>query len=191
MGHFGVHRSALATLLMAASLAGPPDALTAQEAPGPRTGPVIQAFGPVWEIPDPDFVPVVDGPLRVVFDVAQASPRPDGVNPRLETLARYLNMHARAGVPRESMKLALVVHGGASWELARDAAYEERFGVPNPNLPLLRALDDFGVEILLCGQSQSSRGIPRDALADPVRVALSAMTALVDLQARGYQLIAF
>ena len=113
------------------------------------------------------------------------------MNARFETLARYLNMHARAGVPRENMKLALVVHGGASWEVVGNEAYRARFGTDNPNLPLLEALDAFGVELLICGQSQSSRGIRKEDLAAPVGQALSAMTALVELQARGYQLIAF
>lgn len=191
MRHFGVDGSILVALLSVATFLGSVSPALGQEAPRPETGPVIRDFGPVWDIPDPDFSPSLDRPLRVVFDVAQAAPSPEGVNPRLETLARYLNMHARAGVPTGTMHLALVVHGGASWELTEDAAYRERFGVANPNLPLLQALDEQGVEIVLCGQSQSSRGIPRDALAAPVQVALSAMTALVELQGRGYQLIAF
>lgn len=163
----------------------------AAQRPSASTGPVIEGFGPVYPVPDADFSPPLDRPLQVVFDVAQGSPRPDAVNPRLETLARYLNMHARAGVPRENMKLALVVHGETTWEMTDDATYRERFGVANPNLPLLEALHGFGVRILLCGQSQASRGIERDALAGPVEVSLSAMTALVELQHRGYRLIAF
>ena len=176
-------------LLPAALLLAAPPSLAAQ--PAPATGPVIEGYGPVYEVPDPDFTTPRDGIQRVVFDVAQAAPEPDRVNARFETLARYLNMHARAGVPRENMKLALVVHGGASWEVVDDATYRDRFGVANPNLPLLEELDDFGVEILLCAQSQSSRGIRKSELASPVQQALSAMTALVALQERGYQLIAF
>lgn len=176
-------------LALAAALLAIPPGLAAQTVPTP--GPVIEDFGPVYDLPDPDVTAPTDEVLRVVFDVAQAAPEPGRVNPRLETLARYLNMHARAGVPRENMKLALVVHGGASWEVVEDAAYREQFGMDNPNLPLLEALDAFGVELLICGQSQSSRGIGKDQLAPPVKQALSAMTALVDLQGRGYQLIAF
>lgn len=187
MGRIGVYPIVAAALAFA--LLASPRALDAQAAAS--TGPVIERFGPVYDIPDPDFTASRDEVLRVVFDVAQASPDPGRVNPRFETLARYLNMHARAGVPRENMKLALVVHGGASWEVTENAAYRDEFGTDNPNLPLLEALDDFGVELLLCGQSQSSRGIRKDQLASPVRQALSAMTALVELQARGYQLIAF
>jgi len=175
---------AMLLLLLATPLQG-------QAAPEPRTGPVLQDFGPVYEIEDPDFLPTFQGTHRVVFDVAQASPDPHRVNPRFETLARYLNMHAAAGVPLEEMKLALVVHGGASWELVDDASYQDRFGMANPNLPLLEALDAFGVQLVICGQSQSSRGIGKEQLAAPIQQALSAMTALVDFQTRGYQLIAF
>jgi intracellular sulfur oxidation DsrE/DsrF family protein len=176
-------------LALAAALLALPPGLCAQRAPTP--GPVIDGFGPVYDIPDPDFTAPTDEVLRVVFDVAQAAPEPDQVNRRFETLARYLNMHARAGVPRENMKLALVVHGGASWEVVENEAYRAQFGVDNPNLALLEALDGFGVELLICGQSQSSRGIRKEELAPPIMQALSAMTALVELQGRGYQLIAF
>ena len=182
-------RAALCSFL--AVVLVPAGAILAQTTPTPQAGPVIEDYGPVYELSDPDFTAPTDEVLRVVFDVAQPASEPDRVNPRLETLARYLNMHARAGVPRENMKLALVVHGGASWEVTGNEAYRARFGTDNPNLPLLEALDDFGVELLICGQSQSSRGIAKSELAGPVRQALSAMTALVDLQSRGYQLIAF
>jgi intracellular sulfur oxidation DsrE/DsrF family protein len=192
MGRYGVSFYVLVVLsscLLAVVVPG--ESLLAQGAPEAHTGPVIQDYGPVYDIPDPDLAPPRDQVLRVVFEVAQASPEPDRVNRRIETLARYLNMHARAGVPRENMKLALVVHGGASWELVDNPTYQDRFGVDNPNLPLLDALSDFGVEIVLCGQSQNALGIERESLASPVRQALSAMTALVEYQMRGYSLITF
>lgn len=191
MRRFGSDRIVPVALFLLTALAAPPATASAQEAGERRAGPIIEDFGAVFDIPEAEFSPPLDRPLRVVFEVAQSAPRPDGVNPRIETLARYLNMHARAGVPRENMELALVVHGSAAWEMASDDAYREQFGVSNPNLPLLEALRDEGVQLLLCGQSQRSRGIPADGLAAPVRLALSAMTALVDLQDRGYRLIAF
>lgn len=191
MGRRGAFPRALIAPLVLAVAALAPFGAEAQASPRPATGPVIEDFGPVYDVADPDFTAPRDQVLRVVFEVSQASSEPDRVNPRLETLARYLNLHARAGVPRENMKLALVVHGPASWEMVSDPTYRSRFDTDNPNLPLLEALSDFGVEVLLCGQSQHSRGITRDQLASPVSQALSAMTALVDLQSRGYQLIAF
>ena len=72
-----------------------------------------------------------------------------------------------------------------------NAAYQERYGMNNPNLRLLEALKQAGAEIYICGQSIHSRKIDRTELAVPVQVALSAMTVLITKQNEGYQLIAF
>lgn len=176
--------SVLLTALAAVSLAGPAGA---QALGTPTPGPVIPDFGAVFDVPSPDLPTPTDLTYRVVFDVSQAADAPDAVNRSIETLARFLNMHARAGVPRERMQLALVVHGAAGKDLLDDTAYQQRFGTANPNLPLLRRLADAGVEVYLCGQTAMSRGLPKEQLAPPVRMALSAMTAHAHLQARGYR----
>lgn len=171
--------------VLASSVAGVGQALST-----PQTGPVIEGFGPVFAVPDADFAPK-DAQYRLVFDVAEGAPNPEDVNRRIVTLARFLNMHAQAGVPRENMHLALVLHGSAGKDALDNAGFRERFGVDNPNLPLLEALSAAGVEILLCGQTAYSRGLPKSELAKPVQLALSAMTALATYQADGYGLIAF
>ena len=157
----------------------------------PTTGPLVPGFGPVFEIPGAEFPIDPDADYWAVFDVAQSSEDPAERNRRLESAARYLNMHARSGVDPDRMRVALVVHGGAGKDLLDDDAYRERYGVGNPNTALLAALDRAGVEIYLCGQTAAARGLPTDRLAEPVGVALSAMTALVALQNEGYRLIAF
>lgn len=166
-----------------------PAAALGQASPSPVTGPVIDGYGPVYDIAAPDFA-TPTGPVRAVFDVAEGAGEPGQVNRRIESLARFLNMHARAGVPAERIELALVVHGSAGVELLDDLGYRRRHGVDNANLPLLRALMDQGVQVILCGQTQAARGLARDELADGVQVALSAMTALVALQDRGFSLAA-
>lgn len=177
----------LLALALALTLTGPE--LAAQTVPTP--GPVIEEFGAVFDVPTAGFQPDPEGNHWALFDVALTSGEAGQRNRRLESAARYLNMHARAGVPRERMKVALVVHGGAGKDLLADEAYQERYGTPNPNLPMIEALADVGVEIYLCGQTAASRNLPLDGLAEPVVVALSAMTALVALQDQGYRLIAF
>lgn len=167
-----------------------PSSAGAQALSDSRTGPVIEGFGPVFDVPDADFAPV-DVDYRLVFDVAQGMDDPAQVNRRIASLARFLNMHARAGVPLERMHLALVVHGTAGKDLLDNEAFRARHGTDNPNLPLLEALHEAGVEIYLCGQTAYSRGLAKEDLAEPVELALSAMTALARLQAEGYGLIAF
>jgi len=154
-------------------------------------GPVIDGFGAVYPVANPDFRTDTQRAYRVVFDVSSSPPDADTLNARIETVARFLNMHARAGVPRDNMTVAVVLHGSAGKDALSHEAYRARFGTDNPNLELLDALRDAGVSILLCGQTAVHRGFRRDELAPSVRLALSAMTALVTLQADGYALISF
>jgi intracellular sulfur oxidation DsrE/DsrF family protein len=156
----------------------------AQEA---APGPAIHSFGAVFDVADPDFATRTDMEHKVAFEIAQASNSPDRVNASLNSVARFINMHAAAGVPRENIRPAVVVHGPAGWELLDNAAYRERHGVDNPNAELIRELTAFGVKVILCGQTAASRGIPRAGLVGGVEVALSAMTAFMVLQEDGYR----
>jgi len=151
----------------------------------PRDGPVIHGFGAAYDVPLTDLETPLDMDYRVVFEVGQSS-EPGTVNPYLDTVARFLNMQARAGVPLEKMHLAVVIHGEAAKDALMNGPFRERYGVDNANLELLRQLSDAGVELYMCGQSAQSRGLPHDQLFEPVKMALSAMTALSVLHARGY-----
>lgn len=164
--------------------------LIAQSIPR-QAGPIIQSGGEVFVIANPDVPTPVAHTFRAVFEVAQTPDSADQVNVSFNSAARFLNMHAQAGVPREHVHVALVVHGPAGKDLLDNAHYRERFGVDNPNLPLLDELARAGVKIILCGQTAAARDLPRDELAPSVDVALSAMTALVILQDQGYRLIPF
>ncbi|MDX1493111.1 MAG: DsrE family protein [Longimicrobiales bacterium] len=170
---------------LAAAQASAPALADAQER-ATRSGPVIQSAGAVFQV-DPDVETPSDVDYRVAFDVATPAPSPDRLNPSLNTPARFLNMHAQAGVPEDRLAAALVVHGGASFELLDDEAYRSRFGVDNPNGDLLRELIAKGHPVILCGQSAASRNVPTDQLIPGVEVALSAMTAFVILQEQGYR----
>lgn len=170
---------------------GLPLSATAQALGPSRAGPVIEGFGAVYAVDAPDYGTPTDHVYRVVFDVSDSPQAPDALNPRIDTLARFLNMHGQAGVPLANMQLALVLHGAAGKDALHHDAYRARFGTDNPNLPLLEALHGAGVAVYLCGQTAAHRGYPDGDLAEPVRLALSAMTVLVTLQAQGYQLVAF
>lgn len=172
-----------------------------------QAGPVIEEFGKVFKVAA-DFKTNTEGNYRVVFDVGKTSNSPNKTNAYIETAARFLNMHAQNGVPVESMKVALVIHGAASQDILNNTAYAKKqqsrpssgytkkhlsrkFTGPNPNAELIGELHEAGVRIILCGQTASHRNISKtDALAE-VQFALSAMTALVQLQNEGYQLINF
>lgn len=164
--------------------------LTAQN--GNRiTGPVITDFGSTFEVDQPDLALNPEKEYKVVFDVHDTPNDPSSVNPMLNTLARFLNMHVQAGVPLENLKVAGVIHNKATKDAMSNEAYREKYGVDNPNIPLMEALAEVGAEIYLCGQSMNGRGLQSERLASPVKTALSAITVFMSLQQEGYTLIWF
>lgn len=154
-------------------------------------GPIIQDFGAVHKVENPDYQLDVTQTYKVVFDIMKTPDAPGQLNPSLNTLARFLNMHAQAGVPAENLKVACAIHNLASKDALNNEAYRKRYGMDNPNLPLLKALEKAGAEIYICGQSIHSRKIDPSELAAPVKLALSAMTILISKQNEGFRLIAF
>jgi intracellular sulfur oxidation DsrE/DsrF family protein len=152
-------------------------------------GPVIEPWGAVFDVQGLEVPADTSRDYRLVFDVSQSPLEPGQVNPNINTLARFLNMNARAGVPIERMHLALVLHGTAAKDALDQEHFRARYGVENPNADLLRALAEAGVEIYMCGQSAMSRNLPGDQLVEEVSMALSAMNARAMLQARGYEVV--
>ncbi len=181
-------RPTLSALTLALFLA--PAAASAQS-PAPSKGPIIVDFGPVYTVPNPALATPMLQELKLRFDVSETSPDPKVLSARLETAARFLNMHGKAGVSPDRLKVAIVVHGSAAKDALNNDAYRKRHGIDNPNLPLLVALKKAGVRIFLCGQSAGSRGIAVSEMAAPVELALSAMTAHLVLNAEGYVLNPF
>lgn len=168
---------ALALIAAPAAAQGYPEGFT--------YGPVFEEFGPVAEV-ETDLQLPADAHFRVAFDVSEAA-EPGEVSRRLESAARFINMHVRAGVPEERVQVAIVVHGRAGFDLMHNEAYAERNeGAENANLPLIAALVEHGVQIMLCGQSAAGLGIANEDLAPGVQMALSAMTAHALLQQQGY-----
>lgn len=154
-----------------------------------KAGPVIEKYGEVWMIENPDFKTDTSQEFKVVFDVMDSPSSHTEINKKLETAARFLNMHAQSDVPVSQLKVAIIVHNQASKDITHDDAYKKRFGVSNPNSGLVKALLDADVDIIYCGQSSLSRNFPKEDLAPGVKIALSAMTATIQLQNEGYILM--
>ncbi len=147
---------------------------------GFETGPVIEAFGPSAAVPGASALPD-DVTFNVSFDTREKSD--DGApNRTLVSAARFLNMHGRAGVDPLDIRLAIVIHGKAVNDVTKDAA---------DSLPLIAALKQHNVRIIVCGQSAAYYGVTTENLAPGVEMALSAMTAHALLQQDGYTLNPF
>ena len=142
--------------------------------------PQIQGHGGVYRLPAAEQP--IEG-SRLVMDVTTAD-YVGGVNKGLALAARYLNLFALSGVKDGSV--AIVMHGGATKEALDDAAYQERFGKANPNRELMQQLRNAGAEIVVCGQSMMHNGFDPKRMTPEVGLPLSAATALITRQTRGY-----
>ena len=94
------------------------------------------------------------------------------------------------------MKLAVVFHGKASFDVANSGKYGETYAgeenkPENKNAAIIKALTEHGVRVILCGQSATYYGIKNEDMLPGVEMALSAMTAHAVLQQQGYTLNPF
>ena len=154
-------------------------------------GNVIKDFGKTYEVDNPDFKTDTSAIFKVVFDVAKAPENPSQRNPYIETMARFLNMQEKAGVPVANMNIRAAIHGQAAYGMLTNELYKEKFGVNNPNIELLKALKEANVSLILCGQTAGARNITKNRRLEIIDVGLSAMTVLSQSQMEGYTLIAF
>ncbi|MBX9790200.1 MAG: DsrE family protein [Pirellulales bacterium] len=150
--------------------------------------PQVAAYGLVAEVPG-----AAEPPRRgakIVFDVVSDG-KPEELNKGLESVARYLNLNATSGFEPTDVKLAVVLHGPATRAALNDTAYTRATGAAkNPNLALVWALKECGVEVFVCGQSLARNRFARSEVASDVVVAVSAMTVNVNKQQDRYAYLA-
>ena len=156
-----------------------------------ETGPVINDFGEVYPVEQPDLLLTPGNQYKVIFDVHTNPGKQGQPNPLINTVARFLNMHARTGIDVKNLDVVLVLHGEATSASLSPEAYSTHFKTNNPDYELLKSLQSAGVKIFVCGQSFVRRGYKQHERSQYVKMALSALTALVRYQTEGYSLITF
>ena len=101
-------------------------------------GPLIKGFGKHAQVAHSGFEGIKA--FRVAFDVAKQADAGE-LNRKFDSLARFLNMHAAAGVAAEDLNLALVVHGRASLDLLDHQTYAKMHEQDNPNKDVATCID--------------------------------------------------
>ncbi|MDN3643810.1 DsrE family protein [Lutimonas halocynthiae] len=155
------------------------------------SGPVFQEFGYVFPIEDADLLLDKDKKYKVIFDVYSDEKKSSQMNPLINTVARFMNMHAQNGVKEDNMDIVLVLHGVATKNALNEAVFKKEFKNEHPNYKLLAALAAKKVKIYVCAQSLQSKGYDASDISEHVGISLSALTALVKYQSEGYQIINF
>lgn len=153
-----------------------------------KDGPVINGYGK--NAPVTSSTVNQNTKLKVAFDVANAANAGE-VNRRFDSLARFINMHVAAGVSKDNIQLALVVHGKAGIDLLDNVTYQKAHKMDNANKPLIQALLANKVRVILCGQSAAAYDISLAQLIEGSEMELSAMTAHALLQNDGYTMNPF
>lgn len=154
-------------------------------------GPAIKEFGRIFPIENPDLELSSNTEYKVLFDVFTDDSKKTKINPLINTVARFINMHVHQGVPLKNMKIAMVLHGSATRSAVESNAFKKKHGYVNPDDRLIEALVEAGVEVFVCGQSFLAHQYRIDQKSTNVKMALSALTVLTEYQTKGYQIINF
>nr|WP_299422954.1 DsrE family protein [uncultured Emticicia sp.] len=151
--------------------------------------PLIKSGGGMFEVPE--ATPVVDKKMqyKIIVDLSKASDKPDSVNSALDKLARLLNAHIEAGVPKENLSVIGVIHFLGTPIILEDEAYKKKFGMANPNTALINELGKNGVRFYVCGQSLRARKLVDEKRNEHIKVAQSALITFSTFQNMGYALL--
>jgi intracellular sulfur oxidation DsrE/DsrF family protein len=146
--------------------------------------PIIAEHGGVVRLPESTQQPRVG--TKLLVDLTSGSDV-SLLNAGLEKVAKYVNLYAGGGAEPVEVKIAVVFHGDATLSVLNAEAYTAKFNTDgNPNLKLLQQLHEAGVEMYVCGQTLIAKGSAPNDVAAFVKTAVSALTAVVNLQSDGY-----
>ena len=168
-------------LVLATGSLGPIQA----DSPRPLLVPGYEATGDLpgaRELPDPKT------DYKVVFADGQDAKNPGDINPMLPIIATYVNTLGKYGVPAEHRHIVIMFHQRTpdiDIVMSNDA-YKERYNRDNPNIAIIHALKQAGVDVRVCGQGLLARKIDPKQVNPDVQIDLWAMTTLVNLQLKGY-----
>jgi intracellular sulfur oxidation DsrE/DsrF family protein len=108
------------------------------------------------------------------------------INGGLGEVARKINLHVANGIPKKNIDLVIVVHAAALYAFMTNEKYKKRYKIDNPNLALIKELQDFGAKIIVCGQAMTFFNLEREDMVPGIKQALTAQTVLSSYQLKGY-----
>jgi intracellular sulfur oxidation DsrE/DsrF family protein len=149
---------------------------------------LVPGYEPAKDLPGARELPDPKTDYKVVFADGQDPKNPEDVNPMLPTIATYVNTLGKYGVPADHRHLVIMFHQRTPDIdiVMSNEAYRERYNRDNPNIAIIHALKQAGVDIRVCGQGLLARKIDPKQVNPDVQIDLWAMTTLVNLQLKGY-----
>jgi intracellular sulfur oxidation DsrE/DsrF family protein len=148
--------------------------------------PIVKEYGGIYEIADATEKPDPSLEYKIIVDLTSAAEDNKAISRWVDNVARMMNLHGLAGVPKEKLKVKVIIHGGGVFTLLNDENYKKRFEVDNPNIKVFEALKASGADIMVCGQSLIARNLKTSDLWPGVRIAHSALTTITTYVPQGY-----
>lgn len=153
--------------------------------------PVISGTdGYIYE-PDVAIMPKQNRIYKVIFDATKTTDNPSDLIIALNMAGAELNIFGGNNIPLSNVKLAIVFHGKAIDGILDNDQYKSKYGVENPNLPVIKELKKSGVEMFVCGQQLLFDNIDPKTLSKDVSIASDALIVLLTYQNDGYALLSF
>jgi intracellular sulfur oxidation DsrE/DsrF family protein len=153
------------------------------------TYPFIKSSASSGVLPVPDVEEKQDPQLqyKLIFGVSLVDKdKMQKLNDALAEVARSLNLHVAAGIPQTHISAVVIVFKQGLNILLKDEVYKEKFNSANPNIALIKELQNAGVKFISCGQSMMRTGIQKESMIAGVKTSLAARTAFSEYEIMGY-----
>ncbi len=148
--------------------------------------PAVNGYGKIHYEADAAFKPVSGLSNKVVFQLTKSEGDIKRPNLGLERVARVVNLYIASGIPADQLQFVVSVTGDATPAMLDNSHFRQFWGVDNPNLPLIGALNQLGVKVSVCDQSVAFHHYPNSWIDRSVIHALSSPTTVSTLENQGY-----
>jgi intracellular sulfur oxidation DsrE/DsrF family protein len=144
----------------------------------------------VIPVTDPTEIPDPTRDYKLLFEVTAKNPDSlaKDINSGLDEVARVLNLHFASGIPANKLIPVIVVHGPGLEAIATNEYYNKKHSMDNPNLKLMKDLENAGAKFIACGQAMAFFETTKKDLLPEIKISLTAQTVLSNYQLQGYVL---
>ena len=148
--------------------------------------PVIEGYGGIVHYENAQNKPDPSKEYKIIFHIKDGKEL-YGVNEGLWKIARLINLMGNYEVPKDHLKIVVIVSGTARYLSLTDKEHKKREDRANPNLDLLKKLKQNNVKILVCAQSLAKFKIDADKDLNPyIDLTISSLSAVPMYQMEGY-----
>jgi intracellular sulfur oxidation DsrE/DsrF family protein len=137
-----------------------------------------------------DFAPDPKRQYNLVFDLTHFNKDTSNksINGGLTEIARIINLHVAAGIPKDHIHPVVVSHSKALFSMFSNDAYLVKYKKDNPNIMIVSDMMNAGISFIACGQAMNFLDVSKQQLYPGIKVAFSAKTTLSYYISQGYML---